>query len=77
MGGPRQASGSAAVAKLFQGRAQAGRFVLADGAPAILVAPNGRLLLVLNVTVQGGKIAAIDAIADSERLARLNFSLPA
>jgi len=76
MGGPRQTSGSAAVAKLFQGRAQAGRFVLADGAPAILVAPNGRLLLVLNVTVRDGRIAAIDAIADSERLARLNFALP-
>jgi RNA polymerase sigma-70 factor (ECF subfamily) len=76
MGGPRQLSGSHAVAKSFQGRAQAARFILADGAPAILVAPNGRLLLVLGLTIQGGRIAAIEAIADSERLAQLNFSLP-
>src|SRR2546425_898991 len=38
LGGPRQLSGSAAVAKAFQGRAQAARFILADGAPAVLVA---------------------------------------
>ena len=76
MGGPRQLSGAHAVAKSFQGRAQEARFILADGAPAILVAPNGRLLLVLGVTFQGGKIAAIEAIADSERLARMQFALP-
>jgi RNA polymerase sigma factor (sigma-70 family) len=76
MGGPRQLSGSAAVAKVFQGRAQAARFVLADGAPAVLVAPNGRLLLVLGVTIRGGRITAVEAIADPDRLAGFNFALP-
>jgi len=76
LGGPRQVSGSAAVAKLFQGRAQAGRFILADGAPAVLVAPNGRLLLVLGLTIRDGKIAAIEATADPDRLAKFNFALP-
>jgi len=76
LGGPRQVSGSAAVAKLFQGRAQAGRFILADGAPAVLVAPNGRLLLVLGLTIHDGKIAAIEATADPDRLAKFNFALP-
>jgi RNA polymerase sigma-70 factor (ECF subfamily) len=76
LGGPRQLSGSAAVAKAFQGRAQAARFILADGVPAILVAPNGHLLLVLGVTFHEGKIAAIEAIADPERLGRFNFALP-
>jgi RNA polymerase sigma factor (sigma-70 family) len=76
LGGPRQLSGSHAVAKAFHGRAQAARFILADGAPSVLVAPNGRLLLVLGVTFRDGKIAAIEAIADPERLALLNFSLP-
>jgi RNA polymerase sigma-70 factor, ECF subfamily len=76
LGGPRQLSGSHAVAKAFQGRAQAARFILADGAPAILVAPNGHLLLVLGVTFHEGKIAAIEAIADPERLGRFNFALP-
>ena len=76
LGGSRQVSGSAAVAKLFQGRAQAGRFILADGAPAVLVAPNGRLLLVLGLTIRDGKIAAIEATADPDRLAKFNFALP-
>ncbi|HSS14183.1 MAG TPA: sigma-70 family RNA polymerase sigma factor [Rhizomicrobium sp.] len=76
LGGPRQLSGSHTVAKAFHGRAQAARFILADGAPAVLVAPNGRLLLVLRVTLRDNRIAAIEAIADAERLAKLNFALP-
>ena len=76
LGGPRQLSGSAAVAKAFVGRAQQARFALVDGAAAILVVPSGRLLLVLGVTIQGGKISAIEAIADPDRLARFNFALP-
>jgi RNA polymerase sigma factor (sigma-70 family) len=76
MGGPRQMSGSAAVAKAFQGRAQVGRFIVADDGPAILVAPNGRLLLVLRVTLRDNRIAAIDAIADPDRLAQVQFALP-
>lgn len=76
MGGPRQLSGSAAVAKAFQGRAQEARFVLVDGAAGVVVAPSGRLLLVLDVAIQNGKIAAIDAIADPDRLAKFQFALP-
>jgi RNA polymerase sigma-70 factor (ECF subfamily) len=76
LGGPRQLSGSAAVAKAFLGRAQAGRFILADGAPAILVAPGGRLLLAMRVTIHEGRIAAIETIAEPARLTRLAFSLP-
>ncbi len=75
LGGPRQLSGSAAVAKAFQGRAQMARFILVDGAPAVLVAPNGRLLLVLGLTFSDGRIAAIEAIADPERLARMTFAV--
>ena len=75
LGGPRQMRGSHTVAKAFQGRAQMARFILADGAPAVLVAPNGHLLLVLGVTFKDGKIATIEAIADPERLARFNFTL--
>ena len=76
LGGPRQLSGSAAVAKAFQGRAQAGRFILADGGPAILVAPGGRLLLAMPLIIRDGKIAAIEAIAEPARLTQLAFSLP-
>ena len=76
MGGPRQMRGSHTVAKAFNGRAQAARFALVDGAPGIVVAPNGRLLLVLKVTLRDGRIAAIEAIADPERLAGMKFAVP-
>ena len=76
MGGPRQLSGSHAVAGAFHGRAQAARFALVDGVSGIVVAPNGHLLLVLDVTLRDGKIAAIQAIADPERLAGMQFALP-
>jgi RNA polymerase sigma-70 factor (ECF subfamily) len=76
LGGPRQLSGSHAVAKAFQGRAQQARTVLIDGRPGILVAPHGRLLLALAVTFADGRIAGIETIADPERLARLTFALP-
>jgi len=75
LGGPRRMIGSHTVAKAFHGRAQAARFILVDGAPGILVAPNGHLLLVLGVTFRDGKIAAIEAIADSDRLTGMNFTL--
>jgi RNA polymerase sigma-70 factor (ECF subfamily) len=75
LGGPRQVSGAGTVAKFFHGRAQAARSILIDGAPGILVAPNGHLLLALGVTFRGGKIAGIEAIADPDRLARMNFAL--
>ena len=76
LGGPRQLSGSAAVAKAFQGRAQAGRFILADGGPAILVAPGGRMLLAMRLTIRDGRISAFEAIADPARLTQIAFSLP-
>jgi RNA polymerase sigma-70 factor (ECF subfamily) len=76
LGGPRQLSGSAAVAKAFVGRAQEARSVLVDGAAAIVVAPNGHLLLVLGVTIRDGRITGIKAIADPDRLARFSFTLP-
>jgi hypothetical protein len=76
LGGPRQLSGSAAVAKIFQGRAQAARFVLLDGASGIVVAPNGHMFLVMGVTIRDGRITAIEAIADPDRLAQVALSLP-
>ncbi len=74
LGGPRRMIGSHTVAKVFHGRAQAARFILIDGAPGILVAPNGHLLLVMTVSFRDGKITEIEAIADPDHLARLNFT---
>ncbi|MBX9825980.1 MAG: hypothetical protein K2Y27_13415 [Xanthobacteraceae bacterium] len=74
MGGPRELRGAEAAAGFFLGLAQAGRSALIDGAVGVVVAPNGWLMVVLDVTISNGKIAAIDVVADPERLGRIELS---
>ncbi|MFG2054489.1 RNA polymerase sigma factor SigJ [Micromonospora sp. NPDC048930] len=50
------------------------RPVLVNGAAGILVSAGGRPLSVMAFTVSDGRIAAIDVIADPERLARLDLA---
>ena len=66
--------GAEAVAANFRGKAQAARAALVDGALGVVVAPQGRLLLVLNLTFAGDRIAAIDVVADPDRLEALDLS---
>jgi RNA polymerase sigma-70 factor (ECF subfamily) len=75
MGGPRQLSGSAAVARTFQGRAAAARTALVGGKVGFVVAPKGRLLLMVEVTIVNGRITVLQGIADPERLAHTELSL--
>jgi RNA polymerase sigma-70 factor (ECF subfamily) len=75
LGDVRELRGAETVARFFLGRAQAARSAVIDGAVGVVVAPNGRLLLVLNVTITNGKIAAVDVVADPERLSRLELSV--
>jgi RNA polymerase sigma-70 factor (ECF subfamily) len=49
--------------------------VLVNGVPGVLVAPQGRPFSVLAFTVAGGKVAAIDALADPARLERLELGV--
>jgi RNA polymerase sigma-70 factor (ECF subfamily) len=49
------------------------RPALVNGAAGAVVAPRGRLFSVMAFTVTDGKIAAIDALADPERLAQLDL----
>jgi RNA polymerase sigma-70 factor (ECF subfamily) len=49
--------------------------VLVNGVPGVLVAPQGRPFSVLAFTVAGGKVVAIDALADPVRLERLSSEL--
>ncbi len=74
-GGVALLIGADAVAEAFRGRAQAAESALLDGVLGVVVAPGGRLLLVLEVSVEDGRIAEIDAVADPERLAALKLSL--
>ena len=68
IGARAETRGAAAVAKNFLGRAQNARPALINGAVGAVVAPLGRLLLAFEITIKGGKIVAINAVADPERL---------
>ncbi len=66
--------GARAVAeetRVFAHRARAAEVALVDGTPGIVVAPRGRLLAVLRLSVDHGRITEIDVIADPTRLAQL------
>jgi RNA polymerase sigma-70 factor (ECF subfamily) len=75
MGGLAEIRGADAVAKFYQGRAQAARTALIDGAIGVVVAPNGRLMLAIRVTITNGRIAAMDVVADPDRLGALELSV--
>jgi RNA polymerase sigma factor (sigma-70 family) len=74
-GAPREVRGAASVARQFSGRAQGARPALVNGTVGLVVARHGRLFLVLNLTVRGGKIVEIEAIADPVRLRHLRLSV--
>jgi RNA polymerase sigma factor (sigma-70 family) len=75
-GAPRETYGAAAVARrAMVGGARAARPALVNGAVGVIVAPRGRLLMVLDFTIGDGKIVAIDAIADPARLKQLDLAL--
>ena len=68
LGGLRELRGADAVAKAFMGRARNARSALVNGVVGAVVAPRGRLLLVLNIAIANGRIVEIDTVADPERL---------
>ena len=72
--------GAAAVARLLTGRIRLGarfaRLVLVDGTVGLVVAPRGRLLLLLRLVIRGGKIAEIEAVADPAHLHQVRLAAP-
>jgi RNA polymerase sigma-70 factor (ECF subfamily) len=51
------------------------RPALINGAAGVVVAPQGRVFSLMGFTVTDGKIVAIDALADPERLAQLDLTV--
>jgi RNA polymerase sigma factor (sigma-70 family) len=51
------------------------RPALVNGAAGAVVAPRGRLFSVMAFTITSGKITAIDALVDPERLAQLELNI--
>ena len=72
----QEVHGAVAVAKrAARGGARETQPALVNGSVGVVVAPRGKLLMVLSFTFAEGKIAAIDAIADPERLRQLDLAL--
>ncbi len=74
MGADAEAIGPRAVAGIFSGRAKALRPALIDGAPGAVWTYRGETRVVFAFTFIGGTIAAIEQIADPERIARLEVT---
>ena len=47
---------------------------MVNGVAGVVVAPKGKPFAVMAFTVRGGRIVAIEALADPERLAKLDLS---
>lgn len=73
MGAPTDMRG-AAVATFFAGRAHAARLALLQGAVGAVWAQSGTVRVAFSFTIRQGKIAAIELIADPERLGQLNVT---
>jgi RNA polymerase sigma-70 factor (ECF subfamily) len=68
MGGITELRGATAVAETFKGRAQAAKPALIDGALGVAVAFGGVLRILLVLEMEEGRISAINALADPERI---------
>jgi RNA polymerase sigma factor (sigma-70 family) len=70
--------GAEAVARHAMTFAHLSRYVrpaLVNGVAGVVVAPRGRPFSVMAFTITDGRIAAIDALADPERLSRLDLAV--
>ncbi|GAB2872374.1 sigma-70 family RNA polymerase sigma factor [Streptomyces deserti] len=77
-GMPSELRGARAVAEgtvLLRGRARFAATALVDGAVGVVVAPRGRLLCVLTVAVEDGRVTAYEVIAEPARLRRLDLAV--
>jgi RNA polymerase sigma-70 factor (ECF subfamily) len=71
----RGAQAVARGARVAAERSRYGRVALVNGAPGLVMAPGGRLVVALAFTYSEDQITGIDVIADPERLASLDIAV--
>jgi hypothetical protein len=69
----RGAESVAAQALMFADPARIVRPALVNGAAGVVITLDARVVSVMEFSVAGGRIVAIDALADAERLTRLDL----
>jgi RNA polymerase sigma-70 factor (ECF subfamily) len=75
LGSAPEVRGATAVLNTFLGRAVGARPAVINGVAGAAWAPGGRIRAVISFTVVDGKVAAIDLVADRERLDQLDVEL--
>ena len=75
MGASEEVRGASDVARQFSGRARAAQPALINGAVGLVWASGGHPRIVFDFTITGGKIVAIDMLADPERLNELDLAV--
>ena len=75
MGASAEVRGAPAAADTFKGRARAAQPALVNGAAGLVWVAGGRPRVVFEFTTAGGKIVAIDLVADPERLGQLDLAV--
>jgi hypothetical protein len=73
-GAPSEVRGAPFITRgalAFSKRVRSAQLVIADGAIGVIIAPRGRLFVVLGFTIARDKIVKIDVIADPSRLDQL------
>jgi hypothetical protein len=73
IGAPRAVHGAAAVSTRSLRGARAAHLALVDGAAGLVWAPGGSPWMVFNFTLTNGTVAAIDLLADPERIRQLDI----
>ena len=74
--GARESRGAATLAeRAVKAGARAARPMLIDGEVGVVVAPRGRLRMVMRLTVVEGKIVEVEAVADPARLERMELAV--
>jgi RNA polymerase sigma factor (sigma-70 family) len=74
-GAEPEVRGADAVARTFTGRARAARAALVDGAAGLVWSQGGTPRMVFDFVVSGGRVVAIELLADPESLAALDLEL--
>jgi RNA polymerase sigma factor (sigma-70 family) len=74
-GASPEVRGASEVARTFAGRARAAQPALVDGLVGLAWAPGGRPRVVFDFEIEGGRIVAINLIADSDHLHDVELEL--
>lgn len=67
--------GAEAVARQFDGAAEAARLALIDGAPGAVWIGGGRPVVVFAFTIQDDAVVAIELVADADRLGQMAIEI--